>query len=65
MGICETLLAVITAPYHGSLQQYTLRPIKELATEGDLARFQKLLLSWHAEKSHELRVVQVSVSHTI
>lgn len=62
MRLSGVLLAIATAPYHGSLQQYTLEPIKELAAESDLNRFQKRLHSWHTAKAHELRVVQVSVS---
>jgi len=63
MAILDALLSLVTAPYHGSLQQYTLSPCYDLATEKDKALFGKKLHSWQLAKAHELKVVQVSVCH--
>jgi len=65
MGLFEVLLSFISAPYYGSLQQYTLSPIQGLAAEKDLSQFKEKLYSWQAAKAHELKVVQVAVSPTI
>ena len=62
MHITNILLPCVTATYYRTLRQYTLIPINKIAKEDNVIRLRDDIDSWRVKKSHELKVVRVSVS---